>query len=893
MRDAFHVPRPRVREMPALRGAGGPAFGIAGLVLIAVLAVCLAAPSFAFATPRPTVTRVSPTSGLTSGGNSVTIYGKYFKINGRSVVTDVRFGATKATNVWVRSATRLTAKAPARSTGVTYVSVTTRAGASVLTWRASYTYKAPAPVVTSVSPAAGPAAGGSVVTVTGTGFGGVSGVSFGGTPAFFLSQSSTSLVAMAPAGAGTVDVRVTTPAGTSVLSSQTAFAYQTAPVVTSVTPDGGPAAGGTAVTIAGTGFTGATAVRFGASAAASFSVTSATSISAVSPAGTGAVPITVVTPQGTSAASVTYTYTAPQVTGVSALLPHPAAGGNEVTITGSGFSGVTSVTFGTNPATIISWTDTAIRVLAPAGTGTVPVTVTTPKGTSAAGAIAEYTYAPTVTALDPSGGSLVGGTSVTVTGTGFTGATAVMFGAVAATSFAVESDTRLTAVAPAYAGVKVVDVTVTTAAGQSAPSAVAEYSYGPSVTAVSPAEGPTSGGSLVTLTGTGLSGASLVMFGSEPAAIISLSDTSITVISPAHESGAVDVVVTTSAGTSPTSANARFTYAGVPSVTGLTPESGPAVGGTTVTITGTDLSGATAVSFGASSATSFVVVSATAITAVAPPGSGTVPVTVVTPMGTRATGPACQYSYAAPGITELSPGHGPAAGGTAVTITGSGFTGASAVRFGATAATSFSVGSDTIITAVAPAGTGTVTVTVTTPQGTSAEIPAAQYAYAPTISAVSPDHGPAAGGNDVTITGTGFLSATSVTFGGVPGIGFHVSSDTSIIITAPASASGGPVDVVVHTADEESVPATYSYAPVITGLAPSHGPESGGNEVVVSGTGFDGVTAVLFGTAPGTITSWSPTAICITAPAGTGVVPVTVQNAVGTSVPVDYTYDAP
>lgn len=893
MRDAFHGPRPHMRETPASRGAGSPAFGIAGLVLIAVLAVCLAAPSFALAAPRPTVTRVSPASGPTSGGKTVTIYGKNFKINGRNVVRDVRFGTTKATNLRVRSATRLTAKTPARSSGTTYVSVTTRAGASVLTWRATYTYLAPAPVVTSVSPAGGPAAGGTLVTVTGTGFGGVSGVSFGTTPAFFLPQSPTSLLAMAPAGAGTVDVRVTTPAGTSVLSSQSAFRYQMAPVVTSVTPDRGPAAGGTAVTIAGTGFTGATAVRFGSADARSFTVTSAMSISAVAPAGTGAVPVTVVTPQGASAASVTYTYTAPQVTGVSAAVPHPAAGGNDVTITGTGFSGVTSVTFGASAATITSWTDTVVHVRAPAGTGTVPVVVRTPQGASADGAAARYTYAPTVTGLDPSGGSLLGGTSVTVTGTGFTGATAVKFGAVAATSFAVVSDTRLTAVAPAYAGARVVDVTVTTAAGQSTPLEAGKYSYGPSVTAVSPVSGPASGGTLVTLTGTGFSGATLVKFGSEPAAVISLSDTRITVISPAHASGAVDVLVTTSAGTSQASPTARFTYAGLPAVTGLTPDHGPAVGGTTVTITGTDFSGATAVRFGASPATSFVVVSATTITAVTPAGSGTVPVTVVTPMGTSLAGPACQYAYAAPAVTALSPNHGPVAGGTSVTISGSGFTGASAVRFGATAAATFSVSSDTTMTAVAPAGTGTVAVTVTTPQGTSADIPAARYSYAPTISAVSPDHGPAAGGNDVTIAGTGFLNATGVTFGGVPGAGFHVSSDTSIIITAPASTAGGPVDVVVHTADEQSVAATYTYAPVVTGLAPSHGPASGGNEVVISGSGFGGVTAVSFGTVHGTVTSWTPTAIHVTAPAGSGVVPLTVQNAAGASVPVDYTYDAP
>jgi plastocyanin len=72
-------------------------------------------------------------------------------------------------------------------------------------------------------------------------------------------------------------------------------------------------------------------------------------------------------------------------------------------------------------------------------------------------------------------------------------------------------------------------------------------------------------------------------------------------------------------------------------------------------------------------------------------------------------------------VTKLSPKKGPASGGTSVTITGTGFTGATAVKFGATQATSFKVNSPTSVTAVSPAGTpGAVDVRVTTPSGTSA-----------------------------------------------------------------------------------------------------------------------------------------------------------------------------
>jgi hypothetical protein len=82
-----------------------------------------------------------------------------------------------------------------------------------------------------------------------------------------------------------------------------------------------------------------------------------------------------------------------------------------------------------------------------------------------------------------------------------------------------------------------------------------------------------------------------------------------------------------------------------PTVTGVSPASGPAAGGTAVTITGTNLTGATAVDFGAAAGSSVTVNSATQITATSPTGSGTVDVTVITPGGSSATSAADQFTY--------------------------------------------------------------------------------------------------------------------------------------------------------------------------------------------------------------------------------------------------------
>ncbi|MGO4612744.1 IPT/TIG domain-containing protein, partial [Nocardia sp. 2YAB30] len=156
----------------------------------------------------------------------------------------------------------------------------------------------------------------------------------------------------------------------------------------------------------------------------------------------------------------------------------------------------------------------------------------------------------------------------------------------------------------------------------------------------------------------------------------------------------------------------------MPTITSLSPTSGPASGNTSVTITGTGFVPiVTNVKFG-TVATSFTVDSPTQITAIAPPGTGTVQVTVTTSGGGTSNG--VSYTYLpVPSLSSVNPTQGPSTGGNTVILTGTGLTGATGVSFGATPATSFTVNSDTQITAVAPAGTGSVQVTVTGPGGTS------------------------------------------------------------------------------------------------------------------------------------------------------------------------------
>ena len=167
----------------------------------------------------------------------------------------------------------------------------------------------------------------------------------------------------------------------------------------------------------------------------------------------------------------------------------------------------------------------------------------------------------------------------------------------------------------------------------------------PTVTGVSPAVGPRTGQTTVTLTGSGFSDVSAVKFGASNAVSFTInSSTSITAVSPAG-TGAVDVTVSAPAGTSSKVSADRFTYVVRPTVTKLAPKTGPGAGGTIVTITGKELSGATAVDFGSSAATGVTVRSATSITAEAPPGAGTAYVTVTTPGGTSADSSKAKFKY--------------------------------------------------------------------------------------------------------------------------------------------------------------------------------------------------------------------------------------------------------
>ena len=533
------------------------------------------------------------------------------------------------------------------------------------------------------------------------------------------------------------------------------------------------------------------------------------------------------------------------------------------------------------------------------------------------------TTGPTVTNVSPASGSAAGGTAVQLTGN--SGLSCAIAGTIFFDGFPLPTNpaptcTDVSLVGPIHVirvispvhGPGVVDVT----AGFSPPTQETKYTYtgGPQVTAITPAFGPQSGGTLVVITGSGflaqLPGPSVrrVLFGgNESVNPLFQTDTQITATAPPG-AGTQQVTVRTTLGDSPFTTNANFSYTSGPIISSITPSNGPVTGGTIVTILGTGFLPGSTVKFGVIAATAVFVDSPNSIRAVSPLGAGNVDV-VVTAQGIPSPNTAADnFSYTGPTIISVTPNGGPIAGGNLISVKGLNFTSNLTVKFGGIVVAAdkviFVSQNELTVTVPAALAPSAIDIRVTTISGDSPIVPEDLYTYTngPIVDALNPVTGPTTGGTIVIVTGKNFTAGLTIKFGDVNVDNLNVNSATQITLLTPPAAAAGARDVRVTKGPDTSpisLTAKFTYVaavPIITTIDPNSAATFGGQEVTITGAGFSGVVcpgAVKFGTVPAvSCTLVNDTTLKAAAPpnvSGQTVVTVTTSN--GTSdIVANFTY---
>jgi hypothetical protein len=426
------------------------------------------------------------------------------------------------------------------------------------------------------------------------------------------------------------------------------------------------------------------------------------------------------------------------------------AGGTEVWIYGLDIDTATSVRFGDTVAPSWYFSFGTINVTTPAhAVGDVPIIVETPAGTTSTTMVPTNTYTftepgvPVIANMSPvpQEGPEIGTTIVDLYGYDMDGATGVRFGETPAASIFSIAPTQIRVTAPAHLP-GVVHVTIDKPVGSSPPTVESTFTFypqpPPTLNFVSPRSIPVSGGSIVSIVGVGFTNATRVQFGANrDATSFSIYDDqhilAIAPAIPAAQAGYVVVYVTTPKGTTINTSAAYLAYVAPPSVTSLAPRRGSTAGGDQITLTGARLASAFRVEIDGVQA-SFTVNSGTELVVTTPAhAAGSGQVKVWTPNGTSVTNLSTIYTYDTPGapvVTATSPTSGPTAGGTAVTLTGTGFTGTTAVTVGGAPA-AFTVVSSTQIMLTTPARptTGLVNIQVRRNLATSSASPWSWYTY--------------------------------------------------------------------------------------------------------------------------------------------------------------------
>jgi hypothetical protein len=869
----------------------------AGLVSVVVSSPvwdCYMGTVFTGTLAPPSILGVAPGAGWADGGDAIAITG-----TGLTPSPTVRIGGALAAVV---SATpgRLVVTTPALPAGFHDCVVTAAGGTATqaAAWRSVLR-----PVPTGRSPAAGPLAGGPVVVISGTQLGAVTGVRFGGVSGTIAAQTATALTVQPPSATvpGSVAVELVTPAGAVPVPG--GYAYKAPPTVTGISPAVARSGSTVAVTVTGSGLDEPTLVLTVGGQPATIMASAAGAVTAIVPA-LARGPYAVAASHVGGPAAATAALRMIDVPVPTAVVPGRGlwTGGETVEIRGTGLSDVQAVSIAF-PAVITATAADRITVVTPLlSVNNVPLTVTVSTQldqVEVPGGFLSVPPAPVIASVSPAVIGTGGGAAVTIDGSELTwlldfeatigGRSATVVQTVIPPGSVVVEAPPLPR-GPAVVGIRHLGGS-TTAAGLL--TVVAE----PVLLAADPATAAMAGGSVVDLVGTGLDDLTAVAVGGIPAAITATGSGRVRILLP-PSAVAGPVAITATAPTRVATLAGGFAYiAPPPRLDTVQPAGITTAGGAVLTLTGADLAWtAPSVRIGGLSAT-VTAAAGGVVTAIAPPLPRGPALVAIAHAGGTATAPVPVQVTAAPVIVSVVPSSGPVTGGIPVEIRGTGLDDVQAVAFAGTAATVTSTGS-TRITVVLPAGRlGPVAVAATAPVATAVLPFAFTYVEAalpaPVITGTAPVGGSAAGGDEVTITGTDLLAAgLEVRIGGELAATRSAAADR-LVVVAPALPRGLHPVVVLHAGGLASAADAWRAVavPVPAGFSPSAGPLAG-TTVRINGTGFEDVVAVTVGGRAATIATATATRIdAQLPPAAAGTAAVVLVPAIGATVPAGvFTY---
>lgn len=769
----------------------------------------------------------------------------------------------------------------------------------------------PAPEISSVVKDRGLIDGGESVVISGQHFRPNPTVVFGSNSATNIQYiDSTQLIVTAPKGVqGDTTIKVTNADGQFATAS---YKYVANPVLTSITPNIGPLAGGTRVVITGDFFLPGAEIKFGDQAGTVVSTTSKQIVVNTPPsASVQTVDVTITNPDETVVtADQAFSY----VSGpkVESLSPNQGLtlGNERVAIHGNHFINGAKVYFNNTLITSEFVSDTEISVTTPswAKAESVKVKVVNPDGQEA---VLDYGYQyvypkPVIESVSPDQGEVTGNLTLDIRGEYFQNGAKVYFDDIQLQNVIFYSGNQLKVRTPQWQNADTVDVKVVNPDGQE-DAIVDAFTYvlpaPPEINGLTPVEGPQSGGTLVKVTGSNLIGITELYLDSVRVDIKSNSGTEITFTTPkSNIPGKVDVRVVDKFGRESTLSQA-FEYLSpppppTPTISSVTPNEGTMQGGYIVTIKGTNFEGTSSVFINnVKAATLFY--SSTELRATVPASSisGVVDVKVLNTSGEEAIAPKA-FTYlapppkAAPTITSVTPNEGAMQGGYIIRIYGTNFDSTAKLYLDDVLVQS-TYYSSTEIRLTVPASSISKSVDIKVVNADGQEYVAADaFTYlapppppAPTITSVTPKEGNLDGGYFIVVKGSNYTSYSVIHMDNQPVQTIYYSGG-ELRGRVPASTTEKTVDVAVVNSENQSAVASaaFSYVapppppgPTLSSLSPDSGVMTGGYYSYVNGTNFNAGTKVYFNDALVNSTFYSTSQIRVVVPASTTAGPVTVK----------------